>query len=148
MVTSKATSVKEYLDTLPAERRAVVSKVRTVVRKHLPRGYQETMNWGGICYEIPLKRYPDTYNKQPLAYVGIVAQKNYFALYLLGVYTDPKKLALLKAGFKKAGKKLDMGKSCVRFRKLDDLPLDTIGKVVASMTPEAYIKIYEKGRHS
>ena len=146
MVMSKATSVKAYLDTLPADRRAVVTKVRSVVRTHLPKGYQETMNWGGIYYEIPLKRYPGTYNKQPLAYVGIAAQKSYFALYLLGAYTDSKTRALLTTGFKKAGKKLDMGKSCLRFRKLEDLPLDVIGKVVASMTPERYIELCEKAR--
>ena len=146
MVQSKAKTVKEYLDELPADRREVVSKVRAVVRKHLPKGYQETMNWGGICYEIPLKRYPDTYNKQPLAYAGLGAQKNYYALHLLGVYFDPKRLTLLKAGFKKAGKKLNMGKSCVRFKRVDDLPLETIGKVVASMTPAQYIRIFEATR--
>jgi hypothetical protein len=146
MVMSKAKTVKEYLDTLPADRRAVVSKVRAVVRKHLPKGYQEAMNWGGICYVIPLKRYPITYNKQPLVYAGLGAQKNYYVIHLLGAYTDSKTLALLKTGFKKAGKKLNMGKSCIRFRKVDDLPLDVIGKLVASMTPAQYIKLFEAAR--
>jgi hypothetical protein len=146
MAMSKATTVKAYLDSLPADRRAVVSKVRSVVRKHLPKGYQETMNWGGICYEIPLKRYPKTYNKQPMAYVGLAAQKNYFALYMLGPYTNSRTRELLTTGFKKAGKKLDMGKSCLRFKALEDLPLDVIGKVVASMTPAQYIKLFEAAR--
>ena len=143
---SKATTVKQYLDELPADRRAVISKVRSVVKKHLPKGYQETMNWGGICYEIPLKRYPITYNKQPLVYAGLGAQKNYNVIHLLGAYSDSKTLELLKAGFKKAGKKLNMGKSCIRFKKLDDLPLDVIGKLVASMTPAQYIKLFESAR--
>lgn len=146
MVMSKATSVKEYLDSLPADRRAIVSKLRAVVRKNLPKGYQETMNWGGICYEIPLKRYPVTYNKQPLVYAGLGAQKHYYVLHLLAAYTDSKTRALLEAGFKKAGKKLNMGKSCIRFRKLDDLPLEVIGKLVASMTPAQYIKLFEAAR--
>jgi uncharacterized protein YdhG (YjbR/CyaY superfamily) len=146
MATSKAATVKEYLEGLPTERRRVVAKVRAVVKKNLPRGYQETMNWGAIAWEIPLTRYPNTYNKQPLCYIGLAAQKNYYALYLMSVYLDPKRLAKLRAGFKEAGKKLDMGKSCVRFKTLGDLPLDTIGEIVASMTPETYITMVEAAR--
>jgi uncharacterized protein YdhG (YjbR/CyaY superfamily) len=144
MASSKAKTVKEYLDTLPAERKKVLSKVRSVVRKRMPKGYKETMNWGLISYEIPLARYPGTYNKQPLSYVCLAAQKNHYALYLMGAVMSPDQLAQLKEGFKRAGKKLDMGKSCIRFRKVEDLPLDTIGKVVASMTPDAYIRRYEE----
>ena len=84
MVSSKAQTVPEYLAELPAERRAVIAAVRKVVRKHLPKGYVEAMNWGMICYEIPLKRYPITYNKQPLSYAALAAQKNNYALYLMG----------------------------------------------------------------
>jgi hypothetical protein len=146
MTSTRAPSVKDYLETLPAERRRVIAKVRGLVRKHLPKGYRETLSWGSITYEIPLTRYPDTYNQRPLCYIGLAAQKNHYALYLMCAYMDPDVLEMLKTGFKKAGKKLDMGKSCLRFKKLEDLPLDTIGKVVGSVTPAAYIKLYESAK--
>ena len=146
MTRSGSTTVKEYLNELPADRRAVVSVVRKEILRHLPNGYRESMNWGMISYEVPLERYPNTYNKQPLGYVALAAQKNYFALYLMCVYQDPKREAWLKREFKKAGKRLNMGKSCVRFRKLEDLPLDVIGKVVASTSPEEFISAYEATR--
>ena len=144
MVMSRAKTVREYLDELPAERKKVVSKVRSVVRKHLPRGYRETVSYGMIAYGIPLSHYPDTYNGQPLCYAAIAAQKNHFAIYLLAGYTSSRARALLEEGFRKAGKKLDMGQSCIRFRKLEDIPLATIGRAVASMTPAQYIKLYER----
>ena len=146
MVQSKATTVKEYLDELPADRRKEIAKVRSVVRKSLPKGYRETMNWGMISYEIPLERYPDTYNKQPLAYAGLAAQKNVNTLYLTGSYGDPKQRERLEDAFKKSGKKMDMGKSCLHFRSADDLPLDAIGKIIASTPPEKMIAIYEAVR--
>lgn len=145
MSSSKAATVEAYLRALPEDRRAVVSAVRDVVLKHLPEGYREAMNWGMISYEIPLERYPDTYNKQPLGYVALAAQKHYYVLYLIGSYDDPAR-ARLEEGFARAGKKLDMGKSCLRFRALDDLPLDAIGEAVASTPPAAFIAQYEAGR--
>jgi hypothetical protein len=146
MVQSKAATVKEYLDELPADRRAVVSAVRKVIRRHLPAGYREAMNWGVITYEIPRERFPDTYNGQPLCYVALAAQKNYYVVHLMCVYGNAAKTAWLKEEFKKAGKKLDMGKACIRFRRLEDLPLDVIGQAVAGTTPEQYIAIYEASR--
>jgi hypothetical protein len=146
MVQSKAKTVEEYLDELPPDRREVISGVRDVIMENLPDGYVESMNWGMISYEIPLKDYPDTYNGQPLSYVGLAAQKNYHALYLMGVYGDARKEALLREGFEKAGLKLDMGKSCVRFHKLESLPLDVIGEIIASLPPKDLIAIYEKHR--
>ena len=143
MVSSKAATPEEYLESLPEDRREVVSAVREVVRRNLPTGYQESMGWGMLCWGIPLERYPNTYNGQPLGYVALAAQKNHYSLYLMGVYADAKGDAWLKEEFAKAGKKLDMGKSCVRFRKLDDLPLEVIGKAVGRLTPEAYIAHYE-----
>jgi hypothetical protein len=148
MVTSAAATVQAYLNELPEDRRAVVSAVRDVIVRHLPAGYREAMTWGMISYEIPLERYRDTYNGQPLSYVALAAQKNHFALYLMCVYGDPKQSAWLKEQFKEAGKKLDMGKSCVRFRRLEDLPLDVIGQVVAKTPPEKYIARYEAIRPS
>jgi hypothetical protein len=115
-----------------------------VVKKSLPRGYRETVGWGMISYGIPLTRYPKTYNRQPLCYAAIAAQKNRYAIYLMAGYANPRSRTILKEGFKRAGKKLDMGKSCIRFKKLEDIPLDVIGKAVASLTPARYIELYEK----
>jgi uncharacterized protein YdhG (YjbR/CyaY superfamily) len=143
MATSKAATVEEYLAELPDERRQVVSKIRELVKRNLPQGYNETMNWGMICYGIPLSRYPDTYNGEPLGYVALAAQKNYYALYLTGPYMDPEQAGRLEAAFKRAGKKMDMGKSCLRFKKLEDLPLDAIEHLIASTPPERLIAHYE-----
>jgi hypothetical protein len=148
MVQSKATTVEAYLDELPPDRREVISQVRQVILENLPAGYAEAMNWGMISYEIPLKDYPNTYNRQPLEYAALAAQKNYNAIYLMAVYGDPQREDMLREGFKKAGKKLDMGKSCVRFRKLEDIPLDVIGELIAGVPPEVLIRIYEKKRRS
>ena len=148
MVTSKPQTVAGYLASLPPARRKVVAAMRSQIRKHLPRGYAEAFRWNMITYEIPLSRYPDTYNGQPLGYVALAAQKNYYALYLMGTYADARAAASLTAAFKKAGKKLDKGKACLRFRSLDDLPLPAIGKAVASTTPAKYIARYEAARVS
>jgi uncharacterized protein YdhG (YjbR/CyaY superfamily) len=146
MVKSTASTVEAYLAALPEERRAVVSAVREVILRHLPPGYQETMNWGMISYEIPLAIYPSTYNRQPLSYLALAAQKHYYALYLSGVYGDPEQEAQLQRAFAEAGKNLDMGKSCLRFRTLDDVPWEVIGELVAGTPPAAYIARYESAR--
>jgi len=146
MAKSSAATVDEYLAELPEDRRAAISEVREVVLRNLPAGYMERMNWGLISYEIPLERYPRTYNKQPLMYAGLGSQKNYCAVYLMGVYGDGEQARRFKEAFRVAGKKLDMGKSCVRFRAANDLALDAVGEIIASTTPEQYIAIYEKSR--
>ena len=146
MVQSTAKTVDAYIDELPEERRAVVKKVRAVIRRNLPKGYEERIGHGMIAYVVPLSRYPDTYNKEPLAYVGLAAQKNSYSLYLMGCYMDPATDAALKEAFRKAGKKLDMGKSCLRFKSVDALPLEAIGAVVASMPVDKLLKLYEKAR--
>ena len=143
MVQSKAATVEEYLETLPEARRKTISDVRKVVKTHLPKGYQEMMGSGMITYCVPLEKYPNTYNKQPLCYVALAAQKNYNALYLMGAYATDAQRKALEDAFKKAGKKLDIGKSCVRFEAAEDLPLDVIGKVVASIPPDKWVAIYE-----
>jgi hypothetical protein len=104
------------------------------------------MNWGMICYEVPLARYPKTYNGQPLCYAGLAAQKSHYAIYLMGVYQNPAEARRLKEAFAREGKKLDMGKSCVRFKRLEDLPLEGIGELIAGTTPEAFIARYEEAR--
>jgi hypothetical protein len=146
MAKSNAKTVEDYLKELPEDRRAVVSKVRDVILRNLPKGYRESLNWGMICYEVPPERYPKTYNNQPLGYVALAAQKNYFALYLMCAYQNSEQERQLKEGFKQAGKKLDMGKSCLRFRRLEDLPLDVIGETIASTPLDEFIKSYEASR--
>ena len=146
MASSKAATVQEYLDELPEDRRAVISAVRDVVLRNLPEGYREVMNWGMITYQIPLETYPDTYNGQPLAYAALAAQKNYYALYLTCADQDQGSAAWIAEEFRKVGKKLDMGKSCLRFKKLDDLPLEVIGQVIASTPPDRYIAQHEASR--
>ncbi len=146
MASSKANTVEEYLDELPEDRRAVISSVRDVVLENLPEGYQETMNWGMISYEVPLEHYPETYNQQPLMYMALAAQKNHYAVYSSGVYMDPLGESWVKAEFEKAGKKLDMGKSCIRFKKLEDFPLAVVGKIAAAQNVDEFIQAYERSR--
>lgn len=143
MVTSKATTVAAYLKALPAERRAALSKVRRVIKKHLPRGYREVMNWGMISYEVPLRRYTNTYNGRPLMYAALAAQKNYVSLHLVAAYGSSVLGARLKAGFRAAGKRLDMGKGCIRFREAEDLELGVIGDIIASVPVDKYIAYVE-----
>ena len=146
MTSSKAATVSAYLKSLPADRRKIVSAVRDVVLANLPKGYRESINWGHISYEVPLERYPESYNGQPLCYAGLAAQKNHYALYLMGAYANPKVGKTLASEFKKRGKKLVMGKSCLRFKALDDLPLDVIADVIASTPVDEMIAYYEKSR--
>jgi uncharacterized protein YdhG (YjbR/CyaY superfamily) len=148
MVKSSAKTVQQYLNELPEEHREVVSRVRQLVLENLPEGYHESMNWGMITYGIPLERYPNTYNKQPLGYIALAAQKNYYSLYLMGCYTDSEQEAQLREGFHRAGKKFDMGKSCLRFKKLDDLPFDVLAEIISSMTPDELIQFYERAREN
>lgn len=140
------TTVAAFLAGLPAARRAGIAEVRRVIRKNLPKGYKEAMGWGMIMYGVPLKVYPDTYNGHPLCYVALAAHKNFSSLYLMSVYGSKTLLAELKAGFKKAGKKLDMGKSCIHFKQAADLDLDTIGRIVARVPLEKYVAIAKAAR--
>jgi hypothetical protein len=144
MISSKAATVEEYLDELPEERRAVVSAVRKTIRKNLPAGYREGMLWGMITYTVPLERFPDTYNGQPLMYAALAAQKNNFAVYLTCHGPKSEERSRLEAGFRKAGKKLDMGGSCIRFRKLEEIPLGVIGDAVGSVPVEKLLARYRE----
>ncbi len=146
MVSSAAPTVEAYLAELPPERRAVVATVRDVVNAHLPPGYEEAMNWGMICWEIPLSRYPVTYNKQPLGIAALAAQKNSYSLYLMSVYAGSERERQLREAAAALGRKLDMGKCCVRFKQADHIPLQTIGALIADVPVEAYIVQYEVAR--
>lgn len=130
---SKATTVDAYLAELPDDRRQAIETVRQTILEHLPKGYEEVMNWGMISYQVPLSVYPDTYNKRPLMYAALASQKNYMAVYLTGLYMQSDRRAAFERDYKATGKKLDMGGACVRFKKLEDLPLDLVGKHIAQI---------------
>ena len=146
MVSSKAATPEAYLDELPPERRELISRVRDLVNANLPAGYVERMSWGMIGWELPLERYPDTYNGQPLAYAGLAAQKNHNSLYLNCIYASEERTRRLAEAYAAGGKKLDMGKSCIRFRKAEDLAEDALAKAIASVPPETLIAEYEAAR--
>ena len=142
----KAATVAEYLDGLTPERRDAIEQVRKVILDNLPKGYQESLTYGVLSYEVPLSRLPDTYNGQPLSYVALGSQKNYMSLYLMNIYGDPKAAKWFKSAYKAKGKKLDMGKSCVRFKTVEDLPLDLVAEVVGRTPIEDWIRIYRESR--
>ena len=145
MVSSKASTVADYLAELPPERRAEIDAVRDAVNSALPAGYVEGMVYGMIGWVIPLEDYPDTYNGQPLAYAALAAQKNQNSLYLNCVYASDERTQRFKAAWAaSAKKKLDMGKSCIRFRRADDLALDLVREEIASATPAEFIAMYER----
>jgi uncharacterized protein YdhG (YjbR/CyaY superfamily) len=139
-------SVEEYLASLPADRRAEIERVRKVVKENLPAGYEEGVGFGMICYSVPLRVYRDTYNKQPLMYAALASQKNYLSLYLMQIYPDSGLDKRLRDAFAASGKKPDMGKSCIRFRRADDLPLDAIGDIVAAVPMDRWIEIAKSVR--
>ncbi len=146
MASSSAKTVAEYLASLEPEHRAVITAVRRVIKRNLPKGFRETMDWGMISYQIPLSTYPDTYNKRPLSYAALARQKDRYTVYLTSVYQDPMRLAEFKDAYMSTGKRLSMGKSCVHFRSLDQLPLDLIGKEIASSSVDEFIRRYEASR--
>src|SRR5262249_18344172 len=140
----------QYIASLPADRAKTIATVRAVVNQHIPRGYEECIVWGTIGWTIPLSRYPDTYNKQPICYVALSPQTNYCGLYMMAAYMggdgSASQVGQLKSAFQAAGKKLDMGKCCVNFKTPDDLPLEAIGKLIAAISSEKWIEIYEQSR--
>ena len=145
-MTTNATTIQDYLASLTNEQRSVIDPVRSTILSNLPSGFVETINWGMLSYEVPLSMYPNTYNKKPLNYIGLAVQKQYFSLYLMPAYMDQNVYQALMEAFEKTGKKLSMGKSCIRFKKVEDLPLELIGSIIASHTVESFIAAYEKTR--
>lgn len=137
---SEATTVSEYLKSLPAERRDAIASVREAIRKRLPKGYEEVMNWGMICYQVPWSVCSETYNGQPLMYAALASQKNHMAVYLTAVYMDDGTRREFESSYRATGKRMDMGKSCVRFRKLEDLPLDVVGNAIAFMPVKQFVE--------
>ena len=143
---SAAETVTQYIEELPEDRKVPIRIVRETILKNLPEGYEEVMNWGMITYQVPLSVYPDTYNGKPLMYAALASQKKHMAVYLTGIYMNEDSGKMFEKEYIATGKRYDAGKSCIRFRKLDDLPLDLVSKVISSMSVERFIKGVEKIR--
>jgi hypothetical protein len=146
MAKTAAMTPSEYLKSLPADRRKAITEVRKVILEHLPAGYEEQISAGMLAYVVPFSRLADTYNGHPLWYVALASQKNYMALHLMSLYGDASTEQWFRAQFKARGKKLEMGKACVRFTSLDDLPLDVIGETIAKVPIDTWIKVYQQSR--
>ena len=148
MPPTTARTPDEYIASLPDDRRESIAAVRDVVRKNLPPGFEEGMQYAMIGWYVPLERFPDTYNGQPLALAGLASQKAYMSLYLNNVYGDPDTERSFKERYEASGKRLDMGKSCVRFKRLEDLPLEVIGETIARTDLDRYLEHYAEARGS
>jgi uncharacterized protein YdhG (YjbR/CyaY superfamily) len=146
MKTTRAETVEAYLNDLPDDRREILETVRGTILEHLPPGYEETMNWGMISYQVPLETYPDTYNGKPLMYAALANQKNHLSLYLTGVYLSDENREAFAEAYQKTGKRMDLGKSCVRFRKLEDLPLELIGETIEVLPVPDFIAAFQAAR--
>ena len=142
---SKAKTVTEYLDALPIDRRIAIEAIREVIHANLDADFEEGIQYGMIGYYVPHRVFPAGYHcdpKQPLNMAGLGAQKNHLALYMLGLYCDPELTQWFQQAWTKAGKKLDMGKACIRFKTLDDVPLDVIGAAFKKLTCKRYLATY------
>jgi hypothetical protein len=146
MVRSDATTVKQYLSEISDDQRGDVEAVRDLVLENLPDGYVETMRWGMITYEVPLETYPDTYNGKPLMFVALAAQKRHLALYLTNVAFVQGGEEAFKTKYLETGKKMDMGRSCLRFQSVDDLATDVIAESINSMPVDEFVRQYEVSR--
>jgi len=145
---STAKTPKEYVESLPEDRKAAISELQKVIKKNLPKGFEEVMSYGMIGYVIPHSIYPDGYHcdpKLPLPFMNIASQKNFIAVYNMGLYADKDLLNWFLAEFPKHSKaKLDMGKSCLRFKKVDQIPYILIGELASKMNVKDWIEMYEK----
>lgn len=144
----KANSPEEYIELLPPERQPVISKLRVVISKNLPKGFQEQMSYGMLGWVVPHSTYPDGYHcdpKLPLPFINLASQKNFVAVYHSGIYADPKLYDWFVGEYAKYVKtKLDMGKSCIRFKKMESIPYELIGELCAKMTVDDWVALYEQ----
>lgn len=144
---SKATTVDQYMDELPADRKKAIAELRKVIKKNLPKGFQECMNYGMIGYVVPHSKYPAGYHcdpKLPLPFMNIASQKNDITVYHMGMYAKPDLEKWFVDAYTKAtGKKADKGKSCLRYKKAEDIPYKLIGELAAKITPDEWIAFYE-----
>lgn len=141
---SDATTVEDYLASLPDDRRTALEAVRQTILEHLPEGLVETMAWGMISYVVPLETFPDTYNGEPLVHTALASQKQHMSVYLNAIYGDEQVRQEFEEAYRATGKRYDVGKSCVRFRRLDDLPLDVVGQAVGSTSARELIAQHER----
>ncbi len=141
-----ATSADDYVAGLPDDRRAAIGRVRQLILEHLPAGFEEVMQYGMISYVVPLERYPNTYNGQALAVAALANQKRYMSVYLTSVYSDDGSREWFRERWAATGKRLDMGKSCLRFKRLDDLALDVLAEAIARAPVEEFLAAYERSR--
>ncbi|HSJ15192.1 MAG TPA: DUF1801 domain-containing protein [Longimicrobiales bacterium] len=137
---------EQYLEALPEDRRALIGAVRELILRNVPAGYTEAVAFDMLTWSIPLARYPDTYNGQPLACIALASKKNYCTLHLNSVYQSPEREQRLRAAYADAGRKLDLGKACIRFRRLEDLHTDAIAELIADVTPDCFIAEHEAAR--
>ena len=142
----RSLTVNQWLASVPAERKDAIDAVRNAVNKHLPKGYEETVDWGMLAWVVPLATLPNTHNGRPLMIAALGAHKKLMTIYLMSVYGDPKIRKEFQTAYKKTGKRLDMGGSCVHFKTLDDLPLDVVGNAIARVTVDQYVKHYLNSR--
>jgi hypothetical protein len=145
-VQSDADTVEDYLESLPEDRRRAIGALRETIASHLPEGYVEVMQYGMIGWVVPLERYPDTYNGQPLSLAALASQKKHMSLYLMCVYGDEDAEKRFRQAWMGTGHKLDMGKSCVRFKRLEDVPLDVVAETIAGTSVDDLIAAYERSR--
>ena len=145
---NSATTIDDYVAQLPEERKQAIASIRDVILRNLAAGYEEVIAWGMITYQVPISTFADTYNKQPLMYAGVANQKNHFSVYLNGLYFDASYEDDFRAAYQATGKRLDMGKSCLRFRHLEDVPLELIGAEIARLSVADFIQQYQKIRHA
>jgi len=143
---SNATTVEDYLADLPEDRYEALTELREVILDNLPDGYEENMNFGMITYEVPLEAYPDTYNGKPLMYAALASQKNHFAVYLSGIYQDSERRDDFLEAYRETGKRLDVGQSCVRFRKIEDVPFEVVGDAIAAVPMEEFVAVAKEFR--
>jgi len=146
MVSSDASTVEAYLDEVPADRRPDVEAVRNMILEHLPDGYVEVMRWGMITYEVPLATFSETYNGKPLMLAALASQKRHLSLYLTNVAFVPGGEEAFRAAYLQTGKSLDMGRSCVRFKKAEDLALDVIAASISEMALDRFVEGYKASR--
>jgi len=139
-------TVKQWLASVPAERKDAINAVRKAVNEQLPRGYEETVAWGMLAWVVPLGRLPNTHNGQPLTLAALGAHTKRMTLYLMTVYSDLKLRRQFESAYKRTGKRLDMGGCCVHFKTLDDLPLDVVGNAIARVSVNQYVESYESSR--
>ena len=146
MTKRPALTVSQWLASVPAERKDAIKAVRDAVNEHLPQGYEETVDWGMLAWVVPLATLPTTHNGHPLMLAALGAHTKLMTIYLMSVYGDPKIRREFETAYKKTGKKLDMGGSCVHFKTLDDLPLDVVGNTIARVAVEEYVERYQHSR--